>query len=157
MTEHTASATAQGAFAEHEHRELARGVDRIGEVARLAGKITTRDLAVAVNGVLQWFDAVLWPHVAWENTNLYENIDRRAGTRWATRLMRFEHQQLQSAARHLAASRELLRARPSAEQLCEVRGQLFAIEAMLRSHMAREDIFLLPVLEGAEEEAVPVR
>jgi iron-sulfur cluster repair protein YtfE (RIC family) len=133
-------------FVSHEHRELGRGIDRIHEVGALRG--TNEELSVAALAVLHWTDTVLEPHARWEDRWLYPEIARRAGTPWATKLMSFEHQQIREAARLLARARAQLHDAPTDALVIEVRARLFAFEAILRAHMAREERFLIPLLEA---------
>jgi iron-sulfur cluster repair protein YtfE (RIC family) len=133
-------------FATHEHRELMRGIDRIHEAGMSIG--TNDELSIAALEVLHWIDAVLDPHAEWEDRWLYPQIDRRAGTPWATRLMSFEHQQIRDAAHRLATARARFHGAPSNAGALEVRAGLFALEAMLRAHMAREERFLIPLLDA---------
>ncbi len=153
MDEFLDGTTTEHAFAEHEHRDLAPGIDRIHDVARVVGSITARDLSIALLDVVDWVHAILEPHAAWEGAWLYPEIDRRAGTPWATKLMTFEHQQILKVARKLEADRELLSREPDHDQVVELRGRLFALEALLRAHIEREDRFLIPLLETTADEA----
>jgi hemerythrin-like domain-containing protein len=141
-------------FASHEHRELAHGVDRMHEVGVLLG--TTDDLAAAALEIIHWVDAVLEPHARWEDRWLYPEIDRRAGTPWATKLMSFEHQQIRDAAHDLGRARTALRETHGPAAVIEVRARLFALEAIVRAHMAREERFLLPLLDGDGPQLGPV-
>jgi iron-sulfur cluster repair protein YtfE (RIC family) len=133
-------------FATYEHRELVRGIDRIHEVGMSIG--TYDELSVAALEVLHWIDAVLEPHAEWEDRELYPQVDRRAGTPWATRLMSFEHQQIRDAAHGLATARARFHGDPSSVGALDLRARLFGLEAILRAHMAREERFLIPVLDG---------
>jgi iron-sulfur cluster repair protein YtfE (RIC family) len=141
-------------FAAHEHRELVRGIDRIHEVGALIG--TNEELSVATLEVLHWTDAVLDPHAEWEDRWLYPQIDRRAGIPWATRLMSFEHQQIRDAAHRIATARARFHGAPSNAGALEVRARLFALEAILRAHMAREERFLIPLLDARSAPSVGV-
>jgi hypothetical protein len=73
------------AFTEHEHRDLARGINHIHEVACEIGHTSTPDLSVSLLHILRWLDNSLAPHVAWEEAWLYPEIDRRLGTPWPWR------------------------------------------------------------------------
>lgn len=135
------------AFAEHEHRDLVRGINRIHELARgLSGRPSV-ELSVHLLGVLDWFDGTLVPHVAWEESWLYPEIDARLDTPWATRAARFDHQQLRDLAGKLRVDQHLLRSGSSDEQHAEIRGHLFGLEALLRAHIEREERFLIPLLD----------
>ena len=135
------------AFAEHEHLELARGLNRLHDAAGEIGHRDPAELSAHVLGILEWLDAVVKPHIAWEDAWLYPEIDARAGTPWATRATRFDHQQIREMAARLLADRPLLNSRPSAEQRVEIRCHLFSLEALLRAHIEREERYLLPLLE----------
>lgn len=149
MTEFPRGTSAEFIFAQHEHRDLAPGIDRIHTVAGGVGSTTSATLSLELLDVVDWVESVLEPHAAWEDTWLYPEIDRRAGTPWATKLMAFEHRQIRAIATQLHADRELLRKGPSHQGAVELRGHLFGLEALLRAHIEREERFLMPLLEGA--------
>jgi iron-sulfur cluster repair protein YtfE (RIC family) len=139
--------TAERSFIDHEHRDLRPGIDRIHEVARAVGTVAAPDLSIVLLDILDWVDQVVEPHCAWEDSWLYPEFDRRAGTPWATRIMRFEHHQIRAAASRVEADRETLRHEPNHDQACELVGHLMALETLLRSHVEREERFLIPLLE----------
>ncbi|HET8785219.1 MAG TPA: hemerythrin domain-containing protein [Candidatus Limnocylindrales bacterium] len=145
MTETRTNTIPEHDFASHEHVEMRRGIERIVEVARL--HLSNEELSAGVLEVLHWVSHVLEPHAQWEDRWLYPEIDERAGTAWATKLMSFEHKQIRDAAEALGAARLALRERGTTDAASEVRGRLFALDAILRAHMAREERFLLPLLD----------
>ena len=124
--------TAEYAFAKHEHRELAPGIERIHVVARVVGSIAAPDLSIILLDVLDWIETVLEPHAAWEDAELYPRINRRVGTPWATKLLTFEHRQMREVATKLEADRELLHGELNHDQAIELRGPRFALEALRR-------------------------
>jgi hypothetical protein len=134
-------------FAEHEHRELLPGIDRIHDVACSAGTVATPKLSIGLVGVMRWVEGVLQPHEAWEETSLYPELDRRAGTPWATKLMQFEHQQLRELTSRLHRDHERLNQLHGLDVFQEVRCHLFGLEAILRAHVEREERFLMPLLD----------
>jgi iron-sulfur cluster repair protein YtfE (RIC family) len=134
------------AFTEHEHLVLARGIDRIHEAARGVGQLAGPESVLRVRDVLDWFDRDLVPHLGWEETWLYPRIDAVAGTAWATRALRFDHGQLRTVIDGLRADeRDAVRdhSRAVDERL---RCRLFALEAMVRAHLEREERLLFPLL-----------
>ena len=147
MTETRRDTIPEHEFASHEHAEIRRGIERIGEVARL--HVSNDELSAAVLEIMHWVDHVLEPHAQWEDRWLYPEIDERAGTPWATKLMSYEHHQIRDAAETVAAARLALREHGSTVAVIELRGRLFALEAILRAHMAREERFLIPLLDEA--------
>lgn len=134
-------------FGHNEHAELAAGIERIHELGGRLGGFAPIDLAHEVLQVLDWFEKVLAPHAVWEDHMLYDRIDERAGTVWATKLMRFEHEQIRRLAASLASDRQQLLIVPTHELLTELRSHLFALEALIRAHIEREEVFLFPLLE----------
>jgi iron-sulfur cluster repair protein YtfE (RIC family) len=134
------------AFTEHEHRELIRGINRIHDVACEIGGWATPELSLRVLDVLAWLDRDLEPHVAWEESWLYPEIDARTGSPWATRMARFDHRQIRDLATRLRADQHLLDRDREHERLVELRCHLFGLEALLRAHIEREERYLIPLL-----------
>lgn len=139
------------AFVEHEHDELAAGMDRIHDVACALPELPASEIIVRVGEVLRWVDETLRPHMAWEETWLFPQIDKRAQTPWATRLVRFDHRQISGQAELVGAHRLDVRHGPSALAAGELRSDLIALEALVRANLEREERFLLPILETPNE------
>jgi len=135
------------AFAEHEHRELTAGINRLHEVACGIGRSATPDLRVRVLDVLHWLDQTLEPHVAWEEGWLYPEVDLRSGSPWATRAARFDHLQIRDLIGRIRAEREALGRSERLDRHEELRCHLFGLEALLRAHIEREERFLIPLLD----------
>jgi len=135
------------AFAEHEHRDLVRGINRIHDVACEIGRRATPDLSVDVLDVLGWVDRTLGPHIAWEEAWLYPEIDARTGTPWATRPARFDHRQVLAMVGRLRLDQQSLGGPGGPDEQAEVRCHLFSLEALLRAHIEREERFLIPLLD----------
>jgi hemerythrin-like domain-containing protein len=156
----TAQAEAVRAFAEHEHRDLARGIDRIHDVACEIGRRPTPELSVDLLDVLRWLDLTLAQHIAWEEGWLYPEIDARLGTPWATRAARFDHRQIRDTATRLHADHGLLSTGQAGSGQTQARCHLFGLEALLRAHLEREERYLLPLLDedlaGSQAEDVTV-
>ena len=146
MTETRRDTIPERDFVEYEHRELARDIDRINEAGMVVG--TNEELSLAALDVLHWVEAVLEPHAKWEDRWLYPEIDRRAGTAWATKLMSFEHVQIRDAVHAIATARARMHDAPTKLAAIDVRARLFALEAILRAHVAREERFLIPLLDA---------
>lgn len=147
MTTKTGGSPAIWAFAEHEHRDLVRGINRIHDVACEIGRRPTPELSVDVLDVLHWLDRTLEPHVAWEEAWLYPNIDARTGTPWATRAARFDHQQVREMAGRLRTDQHLLGTSGGGDHQADARCHLFGLEALLRAHIEREERLLIPLLD----------
>jgi len=146
MTTTDAAPGAVWAFAEHEHRDLRRGIERIHEVACEVQGWVAPELPTHLLGVLDWLGDVLDPHLSWEEAWLYPEIDERTGTPWATRSARFDHQQIRRMAERVRDDQHRLRDEDASARLAEVRCHMFSLEALLRSHIEREERFLIPIL-----------
>ena len=147
MATQTNGTHAVWSFEEHEHRDLVRGINRIHDVACEIGRWPTRELSVHILDILRWLDDTLVPHIAWEETWLYPEIDARLGTPWATRAARFDHQQLRELANRLRTDQHLLSGGVAGDQGPETRCHMFGLEALLRAHIEREERFLIPLLD----------
>jgi hypothetical protein len=147
MATEAAGTRAVWAFAEHEHLDLVRGINRIHDVACEIGRRPTPELSIHVLGILQWLNGALEPHIAWEEAWLYPEIDARTGTPWATRAARFDHLQLREMAAKLRVDQHRFGGDPSGDLHAETRCHLFGLEALLRAHIEREERFLIPLLD----------
>jgi hypothetical protein len=136
------------AFAEHEHLDLVRGINRIHDVAWGIGQVATPALSANVIEVLHWEEHTLEPHINWEEGWLFPDLDARAGTPWATRTARFDHQQIREIVALVRADQQALHAHDHIERHGRLRCDLFGLEALLRAHIEREERFLLPSLDA---------
>jgi len=155
VTERTAAPEPIWAFTEHEHRELARGIDLLHEIACGIETWAPPTLPARLGRILGWFDSVLDPHLRWEEASLYPEIDSRTGTPWATRSARFDHQQIREAATQVRGDRSRLLLDSQAFAAAETRCHLFVLEALLRSHIEREERFLVPIVAEPAAPRVP--
>jgi hypothetical protein len=149
MTTAARESQAIWAFAEHEHLDLARGIDHIHDIACEIGRRPTPELSLHVLGILQWSEQVLDPHMAWEDGWLFPEIDLRAGTTWATRSARFDHRQIREMLERIRIDQRSLMQGMSVDHHAGLRCHLFGLEALLRAHIEREQRFLIPVLDEA--------
>lgn len=146
MTDIAAAPGAVWAFEEHEHRDLARGIDRIHELACGTTGVVTPDLGFRIADILDWLDHELDAHIAWEESWLYPQIDARTGTPYATRSARFDHRQIRDMTARLQHDRELFHRDRGPAWLVDLRCHLFGLEALLRAHIDREERYLIPLL-----------
>ena len=135
-------------FLEHEHDELATGLNQLHELAEQLSLLSVERLHGRISTTLEWLEGTVAPHMTWEERWLFPQIDDRARTPWATRIVRFDHHQITEQIQHLRAHRVHLEHGPSGEAIAEVRCDLYALEALLRSCLEREERVLLPLLEG---------
>lgn len=134
-------------FVESEHHGLTPGIDRIHEVACELTSLPANEISIAIGAVLDWVDRSMKPHMAWEEGWLFPQVDGRALTPWATRAFRYDHRQIERRAERLRADQVGLAHGPTHEALIEARSDLFALEAIVRAHIEREERLLLPLLD----------
>lgn len=133
-------------FAEHELNELAAGIDRIHELGEELAGLPVDQRAASIRKVLQWVDDDVKPHMTWEESWLFPQIDAHAGTPWATRIVRFDHQQIAAQAERLHAQCAY-GSHFSPYDTVSLVADLSRLEALLRANVEREERFLLPLLE----------
>jgi hemerythrin-like domain-containing protein len=132
------------AFGEHEHLDLARGLDLIHDAGCAIGGASRVDNERAIADVVRWSESTLEPHIAWEESWLFPQIDALTRTPWSTQAARFDHRQIKDLAGRLRHDREL--AADGLTSVDNLRCHLFSYEALLRTHIDREEHLLLPVL-----------
>ena len=141
-------------FAEHEHDELTVWIDRIHELSEALPTLPVDQRATGIRRVLQWVDADLKPHMTWEESWLFPQIDARAGSPWATRLVRFDHRQIAAQAERLHGHCRDGQPVPS-NDVVALTNDLSGLEALLRANLEREERFLLPLLESEADRWTP--
>ena len=140
-------------FTEHEHVEVRQGVDRLAELVAAFPTLPVDQRVLPLQRVLDWFDHTLRPHMAWEESWLFPQIDDRARTRWIACLARDDHQQIVAQADRL---RTHLRVSgiPSS-MTTTVTLDLAGLEALIRANLEREERYLLPALADEVEPWTP--
>ena len=136
-------------FAQRQHAELGRGLNRIHDLAVAIGREATPFVSADVIDVLGWLDRMLEPPLAWEDGWLFPEIDRRLGTPWATRSARVRPRPSPARPRPDPVRPVQLALDPHGARE-ELRADLFGLEALVRAHIEREEQLLLPVLDDVE-------
>jgi Hemerythrin HHE cation binding domain len=136
-------------FVRHEHSDLVAGIEHIHAAGCELASLPADRMSSRVLEVSDWIERVLKPHMVWEETWLLPQVDHRSHTPWLARLVRFDHRQIASRAEALSSDRVRLMHGPERDATTDTRCDLFAIEALLRAHLEREEQFLLPLL-GSE-------
>ncbi len=131
----------------HEHQEIEHVAGQIETIAEMAGNLASGDLASALRSVLDGIEKTLLPHIDWDDSVCFLEIDRLAGTPWATRLLRLQHQQVRQAVERLEADWLALRREPTHRQLVDLRARLYGLHALMSSHFEQEEAVIMPFLE----------
>ena len=125
-----------------EHKELYPNVERIREVAELAG---TLEANRGVEEIYNFLAYHLKPHAQAEEAALYPAVQRALGSREATATMARDHVEVGRYIEELAALRDA----PSGERTEDLRRVLYGVYALLKVHFAKEEEVYLPILEEA--------
>ena len=137
-------------FVEHEHEELDAGIERLHELGEVLARLPVDQRTASIQRVLHWVDEEVKPHMAWEESWLFPQIDERARTPWATRLVRYDHRQIVAQAERLHAHCAYGSAFPAPDSPT-LMADLSGLEALLRANIEREEQLLLPLLDVASE------
>ena len=137
----------------HEHREIEHLVGRIETTAEMAGNLASNDLVSALRSLLDAMEKTLLRHIDWEDDHCFPEMDRLAATPWATRLLRFQHQQVRHALERLEADWLALRREPTHRQLVDLRGHLYGLHAQMSSHLEQEEAVVMPFLDAGSGQA----
>ena len=149
MVELADVAGAEYSFARHEHAELRIGLDQMHSAARAIVEMSAADSARRIRPVCAWLTDVLMPHVAWEGAVIFPEIDELSATTLPTRLMRFDHIQINRAALLVEKDFEhICRGDPIPDGRRDAYDHLVGLETLIRAHLEREEAFLLPILDG---------
>jgi len=134
-------------FLEEEHHRIHAGLARLEDAIAHAHQMSRSDAIDSVVRTLEWIRRDILPHASWEEAWLYPRVDEEAGTPWATRALRFEHDQIRELAAALETEFEVARTRWSSQIAFSLVTSLARLDAMIRAHLAQEDRFVLPVVQ----------
>jgi hemerythrin-like domain-containing protein len=140
----------EGQFVEYEHRRLRAGLARLQDSIDEAHRLTRSAVAERVISTLAWLRRDVLPHAAWEDAWLYPHLDETAGTPWATRALRFEHEQIREVAAALESAFQALHDHWTTELSFELVIALTRLETLVSAHLAQEERFVTPLLDAAE-------
>jgi hemerythrin-like domain-containing protein len=140
----------EGQFVEHEHRRLRAGLANLRDAIAEAHRLTRSEAVDRVVQTLSWLRRDVLPHAAWEEAWLYPHLDAQAETAWATRALRFEHEQIREVAADLEVEFQAIEDRWTVDGTFRVVVALTRLEALISAHLAQEERFVLPLLEPRE-------
>ncbi len=140
----------------HDHREIEHLLGHIESTAEIAGNLASPDLASALRGLLDAIQHTLCGHLDWEETVCYAEMDGLAGTPWATRFLRFQHEQIRQSIDRLEADVLALRHEPTHGALVALRARLYRLHALMSAHLEQEEVALTPFLDVPGDAPVPL-
>jgi hemerythrin-like domain-containing protein len=150
MTIAIAANTIEVDLLEHEHRRIRDGLAGLQEGIAAAHELTRSNAIDRVVRTLRWLRRDVLPHAAWEEAWLYPHLDAGAGTPWATRALRFEHEQIRELATALEAEFVAAEAHWTAEEAFRLVVAMTRLETLISAHLAQEQWFVRPLLERGQ-------
>jgi len=137
-------------FVEEEHRRLRTGLANLEEAILATHRQTQSEAMAEVVRTLHWLRRDVLPHAAWEEAWLYSHIDTQAGTPWATRALRFQHEQIREVATALENEFQLAHEHWTSEQTCRLVVALTRLETLVAAHLAQEERMVVPLLDSSD-------
>lgn len=150
MTIRTSADVIERRFVEEEHRRLRTGLANLEEAILAAHRQSQSEAMDEVVKTLHWLRRDVLPHAAWEEAWLYSHIDSAVGTPWATRALRFQHEQIREVATALEHEFQLAHEHWTGEQSCRLLVALTRLETLLAAHLAQEERMVVPLLDSAD-------
>jgi len=134
----------EGQLLEHEHRRVRAGLANLRDAIADAHRLSRSEATDRLAQTLGWLRRDLLPHATWEEAWLYPHLDATAGTPWATRALRFEHEQIREVARTLETEFQAVEDHWSVELAFRVAVALTRLETLVSAHLAQEEWFMPP-------------
>ena len=128
-----------------EHKELYPHVDRIRQVAELAGDAA--DIRAGVEEVYDFLAYHLKPHAEAEEAALYPVVQQALGSPDATRTMSRDHVEVGRYIEELAELRKGLTDLSVGDQTESLRRVLYGVYGLVKVHFAKEEEVYLPILD----------
>ena len=137
-------------FVEQEHHRLRAGLAGLQEAISEAHRMPQSEAMDRVVRTLAWLRRDVLPHAAWEEAWLYSHIDAQTGTPWATRALRFEHEQIREVATALETEFMAAHEHWTGEHIFRLVVALTRLETLVAAHLAQEERMVVPLLEGSD-------
>ncbi len=138
----------------HEHHErLVTRIDTMPEIGDMIGHAPVAELRPRIEELTSFLEGLLLPHMEASERALYPELERMLQNRHSMATMRREHDEI----RQLVAT--LVEMRPKLADGCHHTGDcvalrrvVFRLYAMLKTHLAEEELYLAIIEHGESEE-----
>jgi iron-sulfur cluster repair protein YtfE (RIC family) len=141
--------------AAHEHHErLLAHIDRMPALGDLVGTAATAEVTAGVTEMVAFLTGTLLPHMDAAERSLYPELERVLQNRHSMAPMRREHAQMRRLIEELGGLRDQLGERaPTTREIVALRRAVFSLYALLKIHLAEEELYLRVVEHGVTEDA----
>jgi len=133
---------------EREHHALRAGLSLLQGAIDDAHRMPPLDLADRVARTSLWLRREVLPHLAWEEAWLYPRLDEAAGSPWATRGLRVQHEQVRELAGALEGVSSTSHEHWTGETESHVVAAMARLDAVISAHLAQEELTVLPLLDA---------
>jgi len=139
----------------HEHHErLMRHVDELPALGDLVGSATVAELRSQVDKTVTFLAGTLIPHVDAAERTLYPELERMLQNRHSMAPMRREHEEVRQLVDQLVHLRHDLDGdRLSTGETIALRRVVFRLYALLKVHLAEEELYVGIVEHGVSPDA----
>ena len=132
------------------HDRLMRHLDDMTAVGDMVGHTPVADLRPHVDEVVGFLTGLLLPHMDAAEGTLYPELERMLQNRHSMTPMRREHDEIRKLVAELVRLRTRLDAGPlHTGETVALRRVIFRLYAMLKVHLAEEQLYLGIIAQGA--------
>jgi len=138
----------------HEHHErLVTRIDTMPEIGDMIGHAPVAELRPRVEELILFLEGLLLPHMEASERALYPELERMLQNRHSMATMRREHDEIRQLVAALADTRSKM------DDGCHHTGDcvtlrriVFRLYAMLKTHLAEEELYLAIIEQNESEE-----
>jgi hypothetical protein len=135
------------------HERLTHHLDAMAVVGDLVGAAPVSELRPRVDEVVAFLNELLLPHMEAAENNLYGELERMLQNRHSMTPMRREHDEIRQLVAELARLQLRLGAGPlHTSDTVALRRVIFRLYAMLKVHLAEEQLYLGIIEHGVSAE-----
>jgi hypothetical protein len=136
------------------HERLTHHLDAMAVVGDLVGAAPVSELRPRVDEVVAFLNELLLPHMEAAENNLYGELERMLQNRHSMTPMRREHDEIRQLVAELARLQLRLGAGPlHTSDTVALRRVIFRLYAMLKVHLAEEQLYLGIIEHGVSAES----
>jgi hypothetical protein len=138
----------------HEHHDrLMPHVDRLAELAQMLGETVAPEFGPACEAEHRFIEGQLLPHIEAIESTLYVELERLMEGRHSMAPMRREHADLRRLIESLGQYHKIVtEGRLGPAEAMGLRRALYRLHAMLRVHLAEEELYLRVLNRNLSEE-----
>ena len=138
----------------HEHHErLISRIDTMPELGDMIGHAPVAELRPRIESLTEFLEGLLLPHMEASERALYPELERMLQNRHSMATMRREHDEIRQMVAALADMRPKLADGCHRTGDCvALRRIVFRLYAMLKTHLAEEELYLAIIEHGESED-----